>query len=193
MPSPLVAAVREEGLGCVMRLRTQASGFLYLSERTESGKRRRVGTAVGHRARSEALSELLQELSGRRVIVWYQFEESGRQIREVLAALGLTWTSDPEAYRADSTISVLTAHPRSMGRGTDGLQYCSSDMIFYEISYSYDEYYQSLSRLHRSGQTRPVSVYVLIAAGTVDEEAWQAIARKEDVADALRRALGRAE
>lgn len=189
----LVAAVAEEGLGCVMRMRTQASGFFYLSEKDESGKKKRVGTAVGHRARSEALRELLQELSGRRAVVWYQFEESIRQIREVLLQLGLSWTADPETFKVDSTIDVLAAHPRSIGKGTDGLQHCSSEMIFFEISYSYDEYYQSLSRLHRSGQESPVSVYVLIAAGTVDEEAWKAIERKEDVADALRRALGRTE
>jgi|GEM_PF-3601895 len=187
----LVEAVRSEGLGCVMRWRTEASGFYYLTEKDASGKKKRLGTAVGHRARADALRELLSELSERRVIIWFQFDESIRQIREALLALGLAWTSDPETFKADPTINVLAAHPRSIGKGTDGLQHCSSTMIFYELSHSYDEYYQCMGREDRSGQKNQVDLFMLIASGTIDEEMLKAIENKEDLADRLRRALGR--
>ena len=188
----LVEAVRTDGLGCVMRWRTEASGFFYLSEKDADGKKRRIGTHVGHTDRLDALRQLLTELAGRKVVIWFQFSESERQILELLAELGLATTDDPERFR-EGDKAVLLAHPRSIGKGTDGLQHLAQDMIFFEISYSYDEYYQCLSRLHRSGQERPVAVYLLIASGSVDEEALKAIENKEDLADRLRRALGRTE
>lgn len=185
--SALLAAVKEEGLGCVMRWRTEASGFMYIKD--EDAKR---SACVGHTARLEALADLLDELGTRRVIIWHQFEQSRDQIEELIARRGGLVTSDPELYMV-GVYQYLLAHPRSIGKGTDGLQHCAADMVFYEISYSYDEFYQCLSRLHRSGQTLPVSVYVLLAMDTIDEEAWKAIQKKEDLAEQLRRALGRAE
>jgi len=52
-------------------------------------------------------------------------------------------------------------------------------MIFYSHSYDYVKYYQSLGRIHRIGQKNNCTYIHMIVKGTIDEEVWKCLERKE--------------
>ena len=54
--------------------------------------------------------------------------------------------------------------------------------IFTSVSFSLDDFLQAKDRLHRPGQTRPVSYYLLIAEDTVDEKVYDALRNKMSIA-----------
>lgn len=171
--------------GHIMLRREIASGFAYTV--AEGGE---VEAIWGNPARIEAGLELVAELDGRNVVLWVQFRATMARLLEELPALGCEVYTDPQAFISGSGWRVLVSHPRSAGYGTDGLQHVASDMVFVEGSFSYDEYYQSLSRLHRSGQAHPVCIYRLRAAGSdVEDAMWGAVERKMTFAQALQEAL----
>jgi len=57
--------------------------------------------------------------------------------------------------------------------------------IYYSLGFSLGSYEQSLARVHRPGQTRPVEYIHLLAEGTVDEKVMAAISNRADVVNAV--------
>ena len=61
------------------------------------------------------------------------------------------------------------------------LQSGGSRVVFITLPWSLELYEQAIGRLHRSGQTQPVWVYVLLTKGTVDERVFQGLTDKKDM------------
>lgn len=57
--------------------------------------------------------------------------------------------------------------------------------IYYSLGFSLGSYEQSLARIHRPGQTRPVEYIHLLAENTVDEKVMDALARRADVVNSV--------
>jgi SNF2 family DNA or RNA helicase len=57
--------------------------------------------------------------------------------------------------------------------------------IYYSLGFSLGSYEQSLARIHRPGQTRPVEYIHLVAQDTVDEQVMAALARRSDVVNSV--------
>jgi hypothetical protein len=57
--------------------------------------------------------------------------------------------------------------------------------MYYSLGFSLGSYEQSLARIHRPGQTRPVEYIHLLAEDTVDEKVMTALARRADVVNAV--------
>lgn len=58
--------------------------------------------------------------------------------------------------------------------------------IYYSLPHSLALYEQSKARLHRPGQTQPVSFIHLIAVNTVDEAMYESLERKKDVIESIK-------
>src|SRR5690606_16438260 len=76
-------------------------------------------------------------------------------------------------------IDILICQIKTGGVGIDLFRSCVA--IFYSMSYSYIDFEQASARIHRRGQTRPVTIYLLIALGTIDHEIYSAILAKRRV------------
>lgn len=114
---------------------------------------------------------------GSKVIVWTSFVDNAAWLTGRLARFGAVQVSGavPSAKRAaavaafkrDPDCRVLVATP---GAAKEGLTLTvANHAVFYDRSFSLDDYLQAQDRIHRISQTRTCHVWNLMCAGTVDE------------------------
>lgn len=125
------------------------------------------------------LQELLYEAidSGSKAIVWTSFIENVDWLTRELASFGpvkvhgkMTIASRNEsiqAFKTDAACKILVATPAS---AKEGLTLTVANYaIFYDRSFSLDDYLQAQDRIHRISQKQPCFIYSLIARNTIDE------------------------
>lgn len=133
-------------------------------------------------AKLEAFQELLAQAvdDGHRLLVFSQFTTLLRLLREDLTAQGietcyLDGTMAPRArqtevdrFQTDATVPVFLL---SLKAGGTGLNLTGADtVVHYDPWWNPAAEMQATDRAHRIGQTRVVTSYKLIAAGTVEEK-----------------------
>lgn len=133
--------------------------------------------------RFEMLDEILEGNQQDNTIVVYNFIEELAQLKCRYPHL---WTLDDGAGVIEAwnrgDIRLLAVHPKSAGHGLN-LQHGGCKMVFLSLPWSLELYEQTIGRIHRSGQTRDVWVYVMITNQTIDERIWAALADKRSVSD----------
>lgn len=82
---------------------------------------------------------------------------------------------------ADGDVRILVTKPTIAGFGMN-FQRCAR-MAFCGLGYSYEQYYQSLRRCHRFGQTRTVHAHIVLAEP--ERDIYAAVLDKERQAQAL--------
>lgn len=181
-----LAASRITVLGALLKLRqvccdpalvkTEAAQSV-----TDSAKRARL---------RELVSELVAE--GRRVLIFSQFVEMLHLIERDLTEAGIAYLSLTGKTR--NRASVLDAFANggapvfllSLKAGGVGLTLTEADtVILYDPWWNPAVERQAMDRTHRIGQTKPVFVHRLVAAGTVEERILDMQQRKQALADAL--------
>lgn len=143
----------------------------------------------------EALSEEIEALQGKSVIVFYQFKSDLARIRKLYPdSVVLKSGSKPgEAKRVieqwnAGKIDILIAHAASAGHGLN-LQYGGYNLIWYGLPWSLELYLQAVTRVDRQGQTQSVLNKILITKGTVEELVWARLQSKEIAQDELIEAI----
>ena len=133
--------------------------------------------------RFEMLDEILDGNQQDNTIVVYNFVEELAQLKSRYPHV---WTLDDGADVIErwnrGEIRLLAVHPKSAGHGLN-LQHGGCKMVFLSLPWSLELYEQTIGRIHRSGQTRDVWVYVLLTNNTIDERIWAALADKRSVSD----------
>jgi SNF2 family DNA or RNA helicase len=104
-------------------------------------------------------------------------DETGRRSLELSGR-----TDELKRWQAGEA-PVLAAQIDSGGLGVDLTR--ARYAIYYSLGFSLGSYEQSLARIHRPGQTRPVEYIHLVAEGTVDEKVMAALARRADVVNTV--------
>jgi superfamily II DNA or RNA helicase len=138
-----------------------------------------------------ALREIIQEAAagGHRVLVFSQFVEMLKLIRAVLDEEKITYeyldgsTKDRiervDRFNEDESVSAFLI---SLKAGGTGLNLTGADTVVH-----FDPWWnpavedQATDRAHRIGQTKVVTVYRLIARGTVEEKILQLGAKKREL------------
>ncbi|MEO5373654.1 MAG: DEAD/DEAH box helicase [Alphaproteobacteria bacterium] len=150
--------------------------------------------AVSGSAKLEHLMELLPEMiaEGRRVLLFSQFTSMLDLIRAEVETAAIPFVE----LRGD-TVDRATPVARFQGgevplfllslkAGGTGLNLTAADtVIHYDPWWNPAAERQATDRAHRIGQDKPVFVYKLIAAGTIEETMLDLQSRKRAVADAL--------
>lgn len=77
---------------------------------------------------------------------------------------------------------VLIVHPKSGGKGLDGLQHVCSDALFAEVPSSPIDFQQCVGRLDREGQTETPIVRVAVAVSTVQASLYDSLLHKDETA-----------
>lgn len=163
----------------LLRLQQITSGVLPASngvERIDTGKR-------------EALADLLEDIGPHEsVVVFCRFRHDLNTVAEVSQLLGRTY-GELSGERHDLTehaempegIQVMGTQLQSGGVGIDLTR--ARYAIYLSMGFSLSDYEQSLARLHRPGQERPVFYYHLTAEDTVDQAVYAALGKRKEVVE----------
>ena len=125
------------------------------------------------------LEELVQDIcaQGEKCIVWTSFTENADWLAHKLKGFGtakvhgkLSMESRNRAvdvFLRDSDVRVLVATPASAKEGLTLT--VANHVIFYDRSFSLDDYLQAQDRIHRVSQERTCYVYNMLMVDSIDE------------------------
>lgn len=156
------------------KLQQIASGFAYV------GEPRQTVWFGGHKF--DKIDEILAENQRANTIIVYNYQE---ELAELKRRYPKAWTIDmPDAVSEWNAgrVQTLLVHPKSAGHGLN-LQNGGCHMIFVSLPWSLELYEQTIGRLHRGGQTRPVWVWIINAHKTIDERIFKALSDKKTISD----------
>lgn len=125
-----------------------------------------------HDRKLEALEEIIEEADGEPVLVAYNFKFDLARIRKKFKKAVVFGEGDVRKTKADwnaGKIDLLLAHPQSVGHGQN-IQFGGNLLVWYGLTHDLEIYQQMNKRLHRPGQTRPVTIRHIIAKGTYDDD-----------------------
>ena len=151
-----------------MKLRQVASGFLYDAEGDVHG--------LSHN-RINAVRELLEEAQAP-VLVAYQFKAERELLVDVLGARTIDEPGIVDAWNAGE-VPLLAIHPQSAGHGLN-LQFGGRVLVWMSLTWSLEQYQQTIARLRRPGRDEPVSNCVLIST-PIERRVAASLAANEDV------------
>ena len=149
---------------------------------------------VTQSAKLNQLLEMLPEMvdEGRRILLFSQFTSMLAIIEQELQKLKIDYViltgqtrnrEEPiDAFQSGKVPLFLI----SLKAGGSGLNLTAADtVIHYDPWWNPAAENQATDRAHRIGQDKPVFVYKMITAGTVEEKILEMQARKQQLADAL--------
>jgi hypothetical protein len=169
------------------KLSQLASGFVYDTAHTpaaKAGKFNTTRTAMEtSRHKLERLQAILEENQRANTIIVYNYEEERDAILRAHPKAVLVTDDGAIGRWNDGLVENLLVHPKSAGHGLN-LQAGGNVIVFYSLPWSLELYEQTIGRLHRGGQTKPVWVYCLITKGTIEERVWQALQDKRNISEA---------
>ncbi len=131
---------------------------------------------------------------GRQILLFSQFTRMLRLVEPELQALGLTWltlTGDTPTAQRGARVAQFQAGAApiflvSLKAGGVGLNLTAADTVIHlDPWWNPAVEQQASARAHRIGQARPVTVYRLVAAGSIEERLLALQARKAALADAV--------
>lgn len=144
-------------------------------------------------AKLAAIEGLARDLCqrGEKVVIWSFFRYSLEALFEALADLGAvrydgTVTAADarreavRRFQMDPDCRVFIANPAAAGAGLT--LHAARHAIYESMSNQAAHWLQSLDRIHRRGQERPVEYVVLVASDTIEEDEWRRLRDKEQSA-----------
>ena len=156
------------------KLRQMADGVVYDSD----GE-----TITIHERKLDALEDIV-ESAGEPVLVAYAFRHELAAIRGRFPEARVLDKDRDIAEWNKGMIPIGLFHPSSLGMGVN-LQAGGHILVWYGLTWSIVDYSQSVSRLWRQGQSRPVIVQHIITEGTIDERVKEILERKDTTQQGL--------
>jgi len=163
----------------MLRLQQITSGFIHNTDLDD--------TIELNSIKKDALEDILDGIdSNEPVIVFALFRHDLEAISEAAQSTGRAYMElsgqKDEWYRWQYNCNggeVLGVQIKSGGAGVDltRAKYC----VYYSLGFSYDDYDQSLSRIHRPGQENKVTYYHLVCQKTLDKYIYKCIDRKKQI------------
>ena len=144
-----------------------------------------------HDKKLDALEDIIESANGEPVLVAYNFKTDLERITQRFPSATVL---DKEGRVIDDwnngKVKLLLAHPASAGHGLN-LQKGGNIVVWFGLNWSLELYQQFNGRLHRQGQTKPVTIFHIVAEGTIDEKILLALASKAktqaELIDALKK------
>jgi SNF2 family DNA or RNA helicase len=149
-----------------------------------------------HKAKVDALADLVDELQGKPVLVAYRFRHDLARLVARFGAktphIGGDTTARESARIVErwnrGKIPLLLGNPQSMAHGLN-LQGGGNDVVWFGLTDNYEDYTQFNGRVYRQGVGGQVRVHHIITQGTVDRVMLRRCRDKEARQESLFEAL----
>lgn len=149
-----------------------------------------------HRAKVDALGELVGELQGKPLLVAYHYRHDLAQLLEHFGPDtpvigGDTSAKDSAQFIAKwnlGKLPLLLGHPQSMSHGIN-LQDGGNDVAWFALTDNLENYLQFTRRVYRQGVKGQVRVHHIVARRTIDEAIMKRLKSKDKSQRALLDAL----
>lgn len=175
----------------ILRQQQITSGFI----KNDDGELIRLDTG-----KQDALDDILSKIqpptvdaNGRRVegeplVVFCKFRHDLDVVKESAEKAGFIYAelsgrkSELKQW-TEGEADVIGVQIQSGGSGISLVRarYC----VYYSVGYSLGDYLQSLKRIHRPEQVRPVTYYHLVARGFIDSDVYSALQSHADIVDVI--------
>lgn len=136
----------------------------------------------------EVLDEVLEELGGKKLMVFANYRRSNALIQSRYncpSIYGAISSSEKEKalgkFLNDDKCKLITLHVVSGGTGLDGFQHVCQDVLYLEPPIAVSHFVQSYSRVHRVGQQFATTVRLATALGTLQVSQLKRLSEKEGV------------
>lgn len=150
----------------------------------------------GESAKRTACMDLVQSAmdGGHRMLIFSQFTSMLALLEEDLKAAGIDYFKITGSTPKETRISLVNQFNEgetpvflvSLKAGGTGLNLTGADVVIhYDPWWNLAAQNQATDRAHRIGQTRQVTVYRMIAKGTIEEKILELQEAKKDLADAI--------
>ncbi|WP_238995881.1 DEAD/DEAH box helicase [Corynebacterium macginleyi] len=141
-----------------------------------------------HARKLDALEDLVEAANGQPLLVAYRHEHDAQRICQRFQQGRMLTTSDDFTAWNAGDIPLALIHPASAGHDLN-LQSGGHLLVWFSLTWSLELYQQTNARLHRQGQTQPVTITHLATAGTIDEQVLAALEAKNTTQAALIQAV----
>lgn len=147
-----------------------------------------------HRAKIDALEDIIEEAGGMPVLVAYHFKSDLARLRKHFPqARVLDKNPKTVADWNAGRIPILLAHPDSAGHGLN-LQDGGNILVFFSLTWDLEKFEQIKERLGpmrqlQAGHNRNVFYYYIVTRGTVESLVRRRLEKKERVQNILMDAL----
>lgn len=160
-----------------------ANGALYLDARERRWE-------ALHDEKIDALRDLVEELSGKNLMVVYHFKHDLERLKKAFPDGRELLTMKDEDRWNEGRIPQLFVHPDSAGHGLN-LQHGGHHICFFALWWNLETHMQVIDRIgpvrqQQSGYHRPVTKHVIAAEGTLDYEVMSRWQTKRGVQNLLR-------
>ena len=138
--------------------------------------------------KTEVLLRLVEALvrDREKVVVWAFYRANLDRLDALLREYGLVRVDGSvdgpsrraavDAFQNDPKTGVFLANPAAAGAGLT--LHAARHAIYESLSNQAAHYLQSLDRIHRRGQERPVTYHTLLSEGTVEVPEYERLVRK---------------
>lgn len=141
-----------------------------------------------HRAKTDAALDLIDELGGKPVLMFHQFDHDAQRLNRVIKDLVvIRGGMKPrevsliiERWNAGD-IQVMSVQPQALSYGVNLQSGPCRDILWLGPTDSLETYIQANARIYRQGVQSAVRVHRLCCRDTIDELIWSRIDEREDV------------
>lgn len=159
------------------KCRQISNGFVYSSE--VQGQ-----FSVLHEEKLAALEELVDEMQGRPILVFYEFIADREMIKARFKQARDINDGKVENNILDfnaGKIPMMLAHPASAGHGLNLQEKCNT-VCWYGVTWNLEYYQQANARVWRQGQPESqVVIHHIVAKDTLDQRVIKTLAAKDEV------------
>lgn len=148
----------------------------------------------------DLLDELMAELGTDKLVVFTQYRMTNKRLLDYCArynAVGVYGEitgpqkqANIDRFVQDPTCRMIIMQQSAGGVGVDGLQTVCNTVLFLEMGYTSTGFEQAVARVLRTGQTKPVTVHLAVAVGTIQKKTLDVVLQKDTVLGVVQKGAG---
>lgn len=149
-----------------------------------------------HSAKLEAISELIEELNGKPLVVAYCFKHEASRLQAKFPKMQFIngSTSDASSRKVlndfkSGRLKHLAVQCQSLSHGVDGLQTVCNDLCWMTLTDQPEIRHQLEARIYRQGSSGKVRIHYLLVDRSVDGVIYRTLERKDATQADLLKAL----